>query len=94
MPMFSIATTNRFEKDVARCYKRGLDIDKMETLIECLENTGTVLLKPYRPHTLTGKFLGHWECHIKPDWLLLWLRDDDQKTITLIGTGTHSDLFK
>jgi len=92
--MFSIATTNRFEKDVDKCAKRGLDIVLMEALIKYLENDGIVPQNPYRPHTLSGKFQGYWECHIKPDWLLLWQKDEDQNIITLIGTGTHSDLFK
>jgi len=47
----------------------------------------------YKPHILSGNYSGHWECHIKPDWLLIWLQDDNSKTITFVRTGTHSDLF-
>jgi mRNA interferase YafQ len=54
--------------------------------------TGTVPEK-YRPHILSGKFAGIRECHIKPDWLLLWIKDKYKITIALIGTGTHSDSF-
>ena len=91
--MFKIIYTNRFEKDVVKCAKRGLDLYSLEELVEDLKEKGTVPLK-HRPHILSGKLKGCWECHIKADWLLLWIKDEAQKSITLIDTGTHSDLFK
>lgn len=91
--MFSIITTKTFEKDVVRCAKRGLSLDLLQKSIEQLEKDGT-LPPNYKPHILSGNLKGHWECHIKPDWLLIWIKNDQQKTITLIGTGSHSDLFK
>jgi mRNA interferase YafQ len=91
--MFRIIHTNKFEKDAVKCAKRGLDLYLLEELVNDLKKTGTVPQK-HRPHILTGKLRGFWECHIKADWLLIWLKDEDQKTITLINTGTHSDLFK
>jgi mRNA interferase YafQ len=48
----------------------------------------------YTHHLLKGNYKEHWECHIKPDWLLIWLQDDESKIIKLVRTGTHSDLFK
>ncbi len=57
-----------------------------------LEKDGRLSAK-YKPHKLTGNYKGFWECHIQPDWLLIWLQDDSGKTITLTRTGTHSDLF-
>jgi len=60
--------------------------------MERLAESGTVPQKNM-PHILSGKLIGCWECRIKPDWFLIWLKDDNLKIITLIGTGTHSDLF-
>jgi len=91
--MFRIITTNTFEKDVVRCAKRGLSLDFLQKSIELLEENGT-LPPNYKPHILSGNLKGHWECHIKPDWLLIWIKNNQLKTITLIGTGSHSDLFK
>ncbi len=91
--MFRLITTNTFEKNVVRCAKRGWDLDLLQRAIEQLVNDG--LLPPnYKPHILSGKYNGYWECHVKPDWLLIWIKNNIRKTITLIGTGSHSDLFK
>ena len=91
--MFRLITTNTFEKDVLKCAKRGLSLDLLQKVIKLLENSGS-LPQNYKSHILSGKYDGYWECHVKPDWLLIWIKNDLQKTITLIGTGTHSDLFK
>ena len=64
----------------------------LDKVLTALAETGTVPPN-HKPHVLSGKLKGYWECHIKPDWLLIWIKNEDQKTITLIGTGTHSDLF-
>jgi len=90
--MFRIVTTNNFEKDAVRCAKRGLNLDLLQNVVEHLEKDGS-LPSIYKPHILSGKLEGYWECHVKSDWLLIWIKDEDQKKITLIGTGTHSDLF-
>jgi mRNA interferase YafQ len=47
----------------------------------------------YKPHHLSGKFAGYFECHIKPDWLLVWMQDDHEHYILLTTTGSHSDIF-
>ncbi|MBK9329068.1 MAG: type II toxin-antitoxin system YafQ family toxin [Sphingobacteriales bacterium] len=62
------------------------------TAIEKLQTDGK-LPANYKPHKLTGNYKGFWECHIRPDWLLIWLQNDTKKEITLTNTGTHSDLF-
>lgn len=90
--MFRIITTNSFEKDAVKCEKRGLKLDMLQEVINYLEKDGTVPAR-HRPHILSGNMQGYWECHIKADWLLIWIKDESQKMITLIGTGTHSDLF-
>lgn len=70
-----------------------MNLDLLEELVKHLQNDGIAPQK-YRPHILSGKLQGLWEGHIKADWLLLWIKDEDQKTVTLMDTGTHSDLFK
>jgi len=90
--MYKIIITNRYDKDIAKCAKRGLDLDVLKELVIHLHKDGIVPQK-HRPHILSGSMQGYWECHIKSDWLLIWPKNEDQKTITLIGTGTHSDLF-
>ncbi|MBU3660224.1 MAG: type II toxin-antitoxin system YafQ family toxin [Flavobacteriales bacterium] len=62
-----------------------------ELILE-LEQYGKVSPK-FKPHILKGNFKGLWECHIQPDWLLVWQQDDEIKLISLTRTGTHSDLF-
>lgn len=87
--MYDVVATNQFSKDYKRCIKRAYDND----LIIMLSEIGTVPLK-HKPHQLSGNLNGYTECHVKPDWLLIWLKNDIEKTIYLISTGTHSDLFK
>lgn len=64
----------------------------INNLILELEKTGKVSSK-YKPHLLKGNYKGLWECHIQPDWLLIWMMDEEIKLISLTRTGTHSDLF-
>ena len=90
--MYKISFTNKFKKDYKLCVKRGYDIHKLEEVITILQKTGKLPAK-YRPHVLKGYYAGLWECHIKPDWLLVWLQDDKELTLLLTNTGTHSDLF-
>lgn len=91
--MYEFIITNQFKKDYKLCEKRGLKIELLDALLIELAATGTVS-KKNKAHLLSGNLSNHWECHIKADWLLIWLQDEDRKSITLIATGTHSDLFK
>lgn len=90
--MYSIEYTNRFKKDLKRCAKRGLDINKILDVVKLLCEYGE-LPQTYRPHKLTGNRQGQWECHIQPDWLMVWEQNDTELTLLFIQTGTHSDLF-
>lgn len=90
--MYEVCFTKQFQKHYKLCIKRKYDILILDELLINLAETGAVPLK-HKPHVLSGNLQGYWECHIKSDWLLIWLKNEDQKTITLIGTGTHSDLF-
>jgi len=72
--------------------KTGLDPLELESVVRLLTETGELDAK-YKPHKLKGKYIGLWECHIQSDWLLVWDQNDGIKLITLMRTGTHSDLF-
>ena len=89
---YRLRTTNRFEKDVKRCIKRGLDISKLRHAMELLKEEGK-LPPMYRPHILRGDRARQWECHIEPDWLLIWEQNDEELILLMINTGSHSDLF-
>lgn len=64
----------------------------MNKVLKELSDNGT-LPPEYRPHKLTGKYQGNWECHIQPDWLLVWEQRDSELILILIETGSHSDIF-
>lgn len=90
--MYTLKYTGQFKKDLKRCQKRGLNLSLLQKVIEILQETGS-LPSEYKPHLLSGQFAGCWECHVKPDWLLIWEQDDKELTLLLLNTGTHSDLF-
>lgn len=90
--MYKIILTNKFKHDVAICQRRGLNRKLLDTAIELLSKTGKLPVT-YKPHTLSGTYAGFWECHLKADWLFIWIIDEKNKTITLVRTGSHSDLF-
>ena len=72
--------------------KRGLDLTLLDAVVDTLRQ-GRQLDEKYRDHELTGRFRGFRECHIKPDWLLVYLIEDDILTLTLVDTGSHADIF-
>lgn len=89
---FDIVWTNQFKKDYKLAIKRNLNIDLLDDLIRKLAN-GEQLAENYKDHALTGNWCGHRECHIQPDWLLIYRIENDLLVLTLTRTGTHSDLF-
>ena len=72
--------------------RRGLDISLLKSIVTKLAN-GESLDPKYKDHPLTGNWIGHRECHIQSDWLLVYRYEDDVLVLTLARTGTHSDLF-
>ncbi len=90
--MYKIIASNKFQKDYKLCQKRGLNMSLINDLILELEKNGKVPSK-HKPHLLKGNYKGLWECHIQPDWLLVWMIEEEVKLISLTRTGTHSDLF-
>lgn len=89
---YSLRYSDKFDKSLKKCYKRGLNIEKLRQVISMLEETGTVPPQ-YKPHKLSGDYAGCWECHVQPDWLLIWEQNDTELVLLMIDTGTHSDLF-
>lgn len=90
--MYSITYTKKFKKDYKKCLSRNYDINKLQSLIKSLMDTGTVPAKN-NPYKLFGDYKDIMECHIESDWLLLWFRYDSDNNIELVRTSTHSDLF-
>lgn len=90
--MYTIKTTNKFNRDLRKAVKRGLSREDIGKVLSILEREGK-LPAQYRPHKLTGDYKGCWECHIKADWLLVWQQNDTELILLLTDTGTHSDLF-
>jgi len=91
--MYEIKKTTKFKKDYKLIKKRGYDLGLLGKVVDMLAE-GKTLPEKYRDHELTGNWTGYRECHIKPDWLLVYYIVDDVLTLTLSRTGTHSDLFK
>jgi mRNA interferase YafQ len=87
----SLLTTNAFERDLKRVGKQGKDLDKLETIVNRLQEEQPLPARCH-PHPLRGNWIGHWDCHIQPDWLLLYKLTDTE--LTLVRTGSHSELFE
>ena len=80
----------QFEKEVIKVKKRGKPIEKLKKIMTTLSQEKPIPLK-HRNHKLKGEYIGYWECHIEPDWLLIYKKNKTH--ITFVRTGTHSDLF-
>ena len=89
---YELILTGKFKKSLKLSKKRGLDLKLLDKVIIMLQND-IPLEEKYRDHELKGKYQGFRECHIQPDWLLIYLKENDVLTLTLVDTGTHADLF-
>ena len=89
---YTVKTTTLFKKDFKLAIKRGLNVELLENIIALLA-MGEPLPAKNKDHALTGNWVGHRECHILLDWLLIYRVEDDVLVLTLARTGTHSDLF-
>lgn len=87
-----IVWTSHFKKDYKLAMKRGQNINLLDDIIRLLAK-GEPLPETNRDHALSGNWIGHRECHIQSDWLLVYHVDNDILVLTLTRTGTHSDLF-
>ena len=90
--MYNVLSSNTFRKELKTMIKRGYDISLLEEIVNKLAN-GEELPERNRDHALTGNYKGCRECHIKPDWLLIYQIIDEELILFLTRTGTHSDLF-
>ena len=90
--MLSIVISNQFKKDLKLSKKRGLKINLLKEVIDTLANSKP-LNEKYRDHNLSGEYSGFRECHIEPDWLLIYRVEDRELELFLFRTGSHSDLF-
>ena len=90
---YEVRFTNQFKKDLKLSQKQGKDVDKLFAVVKKLAN-GEPLDDKYRDHTLTGDYKGCRECHIEPDWLLVYEIFDDMLVLLLNRVGSHSELFK
>ncbi len=90
--MLTIKYHNSFKKDFKRILKRGYKAELFEEVVTLLANQETLPAK-YKDHQLIGNFKGCRECHIQPDWLLIYEVNESELILYLVRTGTHSDLF-
>ena len=91
--MYRVKFTATFKKSYKLMQKRGLDITLLDDVIDKLRR-GIPLDEKHKDHGLSGRFRGFRECHVKPDWLLVYLIENDILTLTLVNTGSHADIFK
>ena len=90
--LLELKKTSQFRKDLKRVVKRSLNVDLLDEIIQTLRERKPLDPK-HRDHALTGDFSGFRECHIRPDWLLIYMVDGKNLILTASRTGTHSDLF-
>ena len=91
--IYSIRTTNQFRKSLKRMSKRGYNLDLLDNVVNILAK-GKKLPKQNKAHYLKGNYIGHRECHITPDWLLIYKITEKDLILLLTNTGSHSDLFE
>lgn len=89
---YDVVWTNAFKKDYKLAMKRHMSLELLDDIIRKLSR-GEPLPEKNRDHALTGDWVGHRECHIQPDWLLVYRIEGDILVLTLTRTGSHSDLF-
>ena len=90
--MYKIVPSNQFKKDLKLANKRGFAMGKLRSVINALAD-GQKLEAKYRDHALVGDYRGFRECHIEPDWLLVYRIEDEKLELFLFRTGTPADLF-
>lgn len=90
--MYNLRFTNKIQRNIKLMKKRGKDLEKLKTVLNLLQR-GIDLPAKYKDHALTGNYIGCRECHIEPDWLLVYEIINEELIILLLTTGSHSDLF-
>ena len=90
--MYTIRYTGEFKRQMRLCQRRGYDMVLLHEVIRLLSVDGKHPDK-YRAHILHGNRQGQWECHVQPDWLLVWEQRDQELILIMLNTGTHADVF-
>ena len=90
--MYEVVLSNRFRKDLKLAAKRGCDLALLNSIVDRLAQ-GETLPAKHRDHSLTGDYIGFRECHIQPDWLLIYRTEGEALMLFLMRSGTHADLF-
>ena len=91
--MYKVYSTNTFKKDIIKAKKSGLKINELNSVIKSIANN-EILDTKYKDHALKGNWIGYRECHIRPDWILVYRIVNEKLLLVLQRTGTHSELFK
>ena len=89
---YELILTGKFKKSLKRAKKRGLDISLLTEVVDKLQND-VQLEEKHHDHDLKESLKGFRECHIQPDWLLIYLKEENVMTLTLVDTGSHADLL-
>lgn len=92
MTMLTFETTSQYRRDIKRIKKQGLDLSLLDDVINTMLE-GKPLAPKHNDHALIGNYIGQRECHIKPDWLLVYAVDKEKLILTATRTGTHAELF-
>ena len=90
--MYEVVLSNRFRQDLKLAAKRGCDLALLNSIVDRLAQ-GETLPAKHRDHSLTGDYIGFRECHIQPNWLLIYRTEEEALMLFLMRTGTHADLF-
>ena len=92
-PKLTLKQTSAFRKDLRRMLKRGADMGPLDDVVTMLLAREPLPAK-YKDHPLTGNWAGYRDCHIEPDWILIYRIEEDQLVLLATRTGSHADLFK
>lgn len=93
--MYQLVTTSRFRKDLKKVKGRPSDFKLIARVLKQLQVDGVKgIAAQMKPHRLKGNYADNWECHVKPDLLIIWFQIESPKEIRLIRVGSHSDLFR
>ena len=90
--IYEIEVTNQYKKNLKKAFKRGYNLALLEKVVDMLAS-GETLPAKYKNHPLKGEYAGFFDCHIQPDWVLIYKIKKEKLVLLLLDTGTHSDLF-
>ena len=93
--MYELVPTTKFKKDLKKLKSNPQDFEQVSQVLRILQSKGVKGIEfSMKPHKLKGNFKDNWECHIKPDLLIIWIQIESPKLIKLVRLGSHSDLFR